>query len=1066
MKVKFKHSVLLISFILQIAMVQGQDFPGLPAWPVPPKNDAFMNIIDWTQEPPETETISMPFPGPATDVAVGVNCGTPTFFVKHTGVRNEINQLFIYSFEGDLLLGDTTPNGPGLNSNHGDHKMQVIPVVEKINQWYIIYSKFQSDNGAINGNGMYEPSEQLYSRIKLIGNELEILERDVELQANNYTYTCSHGKAAYFNAGSNEFDLYLCRKSENYDYISIDRFIIDGDGIHYSMNTGNVSIPWWYQSILGTSIEISPDGSRLALNTRNESDGITDIVLFNGPVFNNSNIQKLCTQDLMLQPDGIILNTPMSVYNVSNSINDLLFIHYLQYKITGLEFSFDGRYLYFVTGGYPGSSGKTHITYVGQIDLGNKYSPTSYPYDLRIQIQQPPEYYNPNTGAGPPSSTHVHLWHNILRIEKARDGRMYFTKAHESDKLYVIPEPDQPMAINLVPGEVDISTSGHPNIVLSGEVLRMPDQIDGYFYDGPGAYYRDFLDSVPTLCPGDQYVLEPIYDFASYYWQDGSTDSVYLVTAPGLYWLEVEDFNGCTGRDSVYVEYGEIPEVNLGQDTVICSNGNLWLSAGTNYTSYLWQDGSTEPNYFVSQPGIYWIEVSNACGSDSDTISIDMVPGPTVSLGNDTSFCYGHFTTLNAGSGFDSYLWNTGSTDSSITAYLAGNYWVIVTDSNGCTASDTMTISASNAFELSIGNDTAVCEGDYIFLNAGDGFTSYIWQDSSTHQTFVADQEGVYWVDVFDSSGCGARDSLVLSNLPSPNPFIGSDTSICPGHTILLDPGSEFDFYVWHDGSQQQYFYVDTAGTFWVEVIDSNGCTGRGYIDIAWKDNILPDIPDTSACFGESVRFSPGPDFETYLWSDGSTDSVLMAQEEGSYWVKVLTSCGEATDTFALDYYQEIVVRLGNDTSICADETILLDPGPGFDSYLWQNGDQNQVFNVTERGIYWVQVSDGKCQATDTILIDHCPDITVPNVFTPNGDQYNDYFYAIGEYTEQFHLMVFNRWGQLLFETNDMNEKWDGKNNGTKCPQGTYFWVVDCRYYSLNGDFVDHELKGTVTLIR
>jgi len=646
----------------------------------------------------------------------------------------------------------------------------------------------------------------------------------------------------------------------------------------------------------------------------------------------------------------------------------------------------------------------------------------------------------------------------------------------ENIKYTVNPKVDIGFIWTLPPGASIVSAQGDTTIFvefgnqsgyiyLSAMDVCNPGILDS-LYVVVSDFKKPFLGNDTVICDFDNVFLNAGSGYTQYLWQDGSTDSTFLATQSGTYWVLVTDAAGCSGGDTISIELGPFIPPDLGTDSTICEGATLVLSPGSDYTSFLWQDGSSEPFFSVSQPGEYWVQVANDCGSGSDTINIESIPGPTVSLGNDTSFCYGHYTTLNAGSGFDSYFWNTGSTDSSITAYLTGNYWVIVTDSNGCTASDTMTISASNAFELDIGNDTAICEEDYIFLNPGNGFSSYLWQDSSTYQTFVADLPGIYWVDVFDSSGCGARDSLVLSNLPSPDPFIGNDTSICLGHTIMLDAGPEFETYVWNDGSQQQYFLADTAGTFWVEVTDSSGCTGRGYIDIAWMDNPLANIPDTTACFGESVRFSPGPDFDEYLWSDGSTDSVLMVQDEGSYWVKVLTSCGEAVDTFALTYYHEMVVRLGNDTSICTDETILLDPGPGFDSYVWQNGDQNQFFEVTERGIYWVQVSNGKCQATDTILIDHCPDITVPNVFTPNGDQHNDYFFAIGENIEQFHLMVFNRWGQLLFETNDINEKWDGKTNGTKCPQGTYFWVIDYRYNSLNGDYADYELKGTVTLIR
>jgi len=188
------------------------------------------------------------------------------------------------------------------------------------------------------------------------------------------------------------------------------------------------------------------------------------------------------------------------------------------------------------------------------------------------------------------------------------------------------------------------------------------------------------LGNDTVICDFDNLVLNAGSGFEHYLWQDGSTDSTFLVTQSGTYWVLVTDTSGCSGGDTISIELIPFAPPDLGNDSTICEGSTLMLSPGPDYTSFLWQDGSSEPFFSVSQPGEYWVQVANDCGSGSDTITIAMIPGPTVSLGNDTSFCYGHYTTLNAGSGFASYFWNNGSTDSSITAYLTGNYWVIGND--------------------------------------------------------------------------------------------------------------------------------------------------------------------------------------------------------------------------------------------------------------------------------------------------------------------------------------------------------------------------------------------------
>ncbi|MEZ5196496.1 MAG: gliding motility-associated C-terminal domain-containing protein [Bacteroidales bacterium] len=144
---------------------------------------------------------------------------------------------------------------------------------------------------------------------------------------------------------------------------------------------------------------------------------------------------------------------------------------------------------------------------------------------------------------------------------------------------------------------------------------------------------------------------------------------------------------------------------------------------------------------------------------------------------------------------------------------------------------------------------------------------------------------------------------------------------------------------------------------------------------------------------------------------------------------------------------------------------IELNAGSGFDGYLWSEGSDSQTITISEGGSYWVNVFDGQCYNADTIHIEpiNC-DLFVPIVFTPNGDIYNENFFAeASKDILDFHLTVFSRWGGVLWETTNKDDKWDGNYKGRKADEGTYFWLVQ---YKCMGSDQQFEKKGSVTLLR
>ncbi|HSG67392.1 MAG TPA: gliding motility-associated C-terminal domain-containing protein [Bacteroidales bacterium] len=391
--------------------------------------------------------------------------------------------------------------------------------------------------------------------------------------------------------------------------------------------------------------------------------------------------------------------------------------------------------------------------------------------------------------------------------------------------------------------------------------------------------------------------------------------------------------------------------------------------------------------------------VSNAGGPDTLLIEdyVCVYPYPEVFLGNDTNLCFTDTLHLQAPAGMASYLWNTGSTQSSIEVADAGDYWVRVETDIGCAESDTINVDFNSFIIIDLGEDETICEGDSIVLNAGNGFTSYQWQDGSSAKEFIVTTTGYYWVEVSDDLGCAGADTIYIEVAEIPIVSLGRDTLICEWESITLDGGNGFSQYLWQDGSSERHYPVSETGSYWVEVTDANACRGSDtvYVEVV-------EVPDLS---------------------------------------------------------------IGDDTSFCEQFTLLLDAGPGWDDYTWQDGSNGSTYQASQYGTYYVIADVQGCADADTLTIsEDCPSlIWFPNSFTPNGDGINESFKPVYDNVDVYQIRIFNRWGQLVFESNNINNGWDGKLNGELCPGGVYVFISE---YTDNQKGVVNTVNGSVTLLR
>ncbi len=340
------------------------------------------------------------------------------------------------------------------------------------------------------------------------------------------------------------------------------------------------------------------------------------------------------------------------------------------------------------------------------------------------------------------------------------------------------------------------------------------------------------LGNDTTICAGQTVVLNA-GAYPTIKWQDNSTNQTFTVVDSGLYYVQVTTSQGCITSDTIHVNVDTVV-VNLGNDTTICGTVNLPLTVNSNFTSIIWQDGSTASTYNVTQAGFYKVSVTDIYGCKaSDSITINDIAA-SISLGNDTSICNHDTVQLQIAGNFTSIIWQDGSTGSTYTVTQSGDYIVTATTSTGCTVADSIVVTVHSP-TVGLGNDTTLCPNSTLLLTVSGNFPGMIWQNNSTGVTYLVHHAGLYYVNVTDSFGCHAGDSIRVSYYPQIQFDCQSTIRLCT-ETVNLSVGGPFSSYSWSNGAATEYNSVSMFGTYFCTVTDNNGCTASDSINVLTCD--------------------------------------------------------------------------------------------------------------------------------------------------------------------------------------------------------------------------------------
>ncbi len=439
------------------------------------------------------------------------------------------------------------------------------------------------------------------------------------------------------------------------------------------------------------------------------------------------------------------------------------------------------------------------------------------------------------------------------------------------------------------------------------------------------------------------------------------------------------------------------------------------------------------------------------------------------------------------------YQWNDPMMQTTDTAsgLIPGIYTVLVTDSNGCKRSDSILIDSAAYTHIAFGIET-LCNGDssgsaYITTIPGDTIFTYLWDSnagSQTNDTATGLSAGNYQVYITDTIGCidtidvtineptaiGLNDSLI-------NPLCNSDTS----GSIIVNAFGGTPGYVYSWGNNQLSGLGQ--GTYPITVIDSNNCIYTDSFTLIDPDPITLVLDTVSASCGLNdgmvwAVIQGGTPGYTYNWTPGGIGfDTLNNVGTGMYSLLVTDTNGcTALDSIYVSEVPNFSVdfSLTPSSGVAPLEVFFTNNSNNCITYFWDfgNGDTSTVQNPlsviyntdSTYTITLIACNAGGCcdTVTHTVVVQSNSICSFANVFTPNGDGMNDKFIVDCDQIVEYEIVVFNRWGNKLFESNDINTSWDGTNKGKDVPEGTYFFIIK----ALGLDDVVWDKKGSVSLIR
>lgn len=610
-----------------------------------------------------------------------------------------------------------------------------------------------------------------------------------------------------------------------------------------------------------------------------------------------------------------------------------------------------------------------------------------------------------------------------------------------------------------------------------------------------------------TICNGDPVQLNATGGI-HYTWSPAESlndpnipNPIATPTETTVYYVSMDFNEGCAIVDSVIVRVIREPVVDLTNTENICMNDSITIIASGGLT-YNWAPnnqintttGSTV-TVWPDESRYYYVTVGNECFERIDSIYVNVFPLPEIILADDTLICIGTSALLvpygNMQPEWESHISLQPHPDRTATASPTQEqyYFVNGIDENGCRNRDSVFVSFYDFPDLVISPDTSICLGTSASLSA-EGAISYHWSPSETltnaniaNPIATPTEPTIYNVTAIYGDGCETTENVFIDLLYLPIPELPDTIYACYGEARRITAGGA-ENYSWSPGTYlnttvgpnvEATVYQDITYT----VTFTNSC-GSVEEDISIV-SISPHVEafkDTIVCPGESVQlFAIGA--IQYLWEPSNglnnvfASSVIATPTIPTLYIVTGTDLHGCImrDSVFINLYPQPYIQASHDQYLLEGDSAEISATTSSSGVIYWSPSEYLSCVVCPHATasppsdfrYIVTIEDENgCKDTDDVAIFFHPLVYVPNTFTPNGDEFNRIFKAKGGNIKNFNLKIYNRWGELTFESDDINIGWDGTYKGEPCQDGTYTWTV--QYEDSRGN--ESKLVGHVNLLR
>jgi gliding motility-associated-like protein len=589
----------------------------------------------------------------------------------------------------------------------------------------------------------------------------------------------------------------------------------------------------------------------------------------------------------------------------------------------------------------------------------------------------------------------------------------------------------------------------------------------------------------------------------------------------GTYTYAIVDANGCTSSVTITLTQPPVLTVSLTQTNVNCNGfatGSITANpvGGQGPYTYLWSNNQVTQTVANLLAGSYSVQVTDnlGCTVNGSTIITQPLAPILLQESHTNILCFGNNTgsidlSVSGGTSPYTYSWSNSATTQDLQNLIAGTYIVTVTDANGCIATLSIPVTQP-AIPLTVGYTTTnvscfgLSDGSIdVTPLGGTGPFTYYWTTGLASQDLSNLPAGQYIVAITDANNCVTSAQITI-NQPTA-PLSGTITQLpitCYGAddgqlTANANGGTPPYTYTWSPSGQTGSIATMLApGTYVVSIVDANGCTAAATDVLATPPSLIAqmNISDNIVCLPSiaTVTNASVGTFNNVLWtlSDGqsftSNQFTLNLTSVGCIDITLLitNANGCTADTTISDAICVIpgptaaFSTTNPEIDFSTGELSFVNNSINYIGSIWQFGDgtsatlDNPIHTypaatIDSYNVMLVVYDANGCTDTAYSVVESndLVRLTVPNGFTPNGDGLNDIFLPVVSNADQikfYRFEVYNRWGQLVFESTKPGEGWDGKFNGKQAQFGVYSWSV--RFEVPENDPVS--ASGHVTLIK